>query len=426
MRKFATKMITLSMSAGIAGMTLATGSTTLVSAASKPTEITFWYGQAGVYEQALQSEIEAFNSSQSKYKVVATGHGDYTTLQQKITAAAKSKTLPTMSQAVYTQIADYANEGVIQNLDSLIKGKDGYSKKELNNFYSGFLKSAKYDGSYYSMPLSVSFRIMMYNKTLLKKYGVDVPKTWDDVKKLAEKTKGTGTAAAAFDQSYDMEWNSMVKAAGQSLVTSDKKVNVNSKKAIAAANLLENMVKDGSALTAGTDIYATNNFVNSKSVIAFTSSSGLASTKKAAPAGFEWGTAKLPSYKGGNATQMSGNSLVITSQASKAEAKGAFAFIKFLTSDKETASWSKATGYVPLTKKATDSKDYQAYLKENPLTNGAMDSLKYVYPDTQFVGYIEWRNDLLQATSSMISGSKTPKQALNDFAKQTKQILKEN
>ncbi|GMA68853.1 hypothetical protein GCM10025879_00990 [Leuconostoc litchii] len=98
-----------------------------------------------------------------------------------------------------------------------------------------------------------------------------------------------------FDKSFDMEWDSMVHSSGEALVTNNGKVNVNSKKAIAAAKLIMDMVNDGTALT-------------------FSSSAGITATKAA----------------------LAGNSLVVTATASKKQQSGAWAFMKFLMSDKQT------------------------------------------------------------------------------------------
>ena len=92
-------------------------------------------------------------------------------------AGAKSKTLPVMAQATYTQVPDYVKDGIVTSLQSQVDGKNVLSKKQLNNIYSGFLQQSKYKGEFYSTPFSASVREMFYNKTLLKKYNLSVPKT---------------------------------------------------------------------------------------------------------------------------------------------------------------------------------------------------------------------------------------------------------
>jgi multiple sugar transport system substrate-binding protein len=426
MKKTWTRLFASSAVLALTSGAFATAVPTVASAASKPTEITFWHAMTGNYASALDEQIKEFNASQSKYKIVAQAQGDYATLNQKVMAAAKSKTLPAMAQATYTQVPDYAKDGIVANMDSQVNSKSGLSKSALKNIYPGFLEQAKYKGSYYAMPFSASVRVMFYNKQILDQYGLSVPKTWDDVAKMAKTLKEHNIAAVGYDKSFDMEWDSMVRSAGVKLVTPSGKVNINSKKAVAAAKLIQDMVNDGTALTAGSDIYGTTNFVNGKTALTFSSSAGITATAKAAPEGFDWGTAVMPSYKGKHATQLAGNNLVMTSQATKKQQAGAFAFMKFLISDKQTEKWAEATGYLPITKKAAKSSAYKAYLKANPLAKAASDSLPGAFSDTAFLGYQEYRTDLLSATDSMLTKKTPAKDALNTLQKQTKQILKDN
>ncbi|MDI6680974.1 ABC transporter substrate-binding protein [Leuconostoc suionicum] len=417
--------ITILASSLFAG--LSTVDTSTVSAATtKPVKITFWHAMAGPYKEALQKRIDAFNKSQKQYKVVATAQGDYTTLNQKIMAGAKSKTLPVMAQATYTQIPDYAKDGIVTSIQSQVTGKNGLSKKQLNNIYSGFLQQSKYKGEYYSTPFSASVREMFYNKTLLKKYNLSVPKTWDDIANMSEVLKKDGIATVGFDKSFDMEWDSMVRSAGESLVTSGGKVNVNSKKAVAAAKLITNMVSDGTAKTAGSDIYGTTNFVNGKTALTFSSSAGITATQAAAAKDFDWGTAPLPSYQGKSATVLAGNSLVVTATVSKKQQSGAWAFMKFLMSDKQTEKWAEATGYLPITKTATKSAAYKAYLDKNPLAKAASESLPGAFSDTAFLGYQDYRTNLATAVDAMLTKNTSASDALNTLADQTKKTLQEN
>lgn len=410
----------------LAASSLTTISPVEAKAASKPTKVTVWHAMNGNYNDAFQDEVKAFNASQKKYRVVATGQGDYTTLNQKVMAAAKSKTLPVISQATYTQVPDYAKQGIVQNLDKQVKGKDGWSKKDLKNIYPGFLEQTKYDGHYYAMPFSASVRVMLYNKTILDKYNLEVPKTWDDIQKMAPTLAADGIATVGFDKSYDMEWDGLVRSAGTQIVDKKGHVKADSKDAVQAADMLNGMLDKGYALTAGSDMYGTNNFVNGKTALSFSSSAGVSATKEAVPDGFDWGTAVIPAYQGKRATQFAGNNLVLTSQANKKEAVGAFAFMKFLASDKQTEKWAEKTGYLPITKKAANSKQYNQYLKDNPLATAGADSLQYGFSDAAFPGYQEYRNNLTATVDKMVTKHTPAKEALKTLNQQIEKTIKDN
>ena len=427
-KKFAAlAAITIMAGSSFAGLSAVhTPTVSANTVASKPVKVTFWHAMAGPYKDALQKRIDAFNKSQSKYEIVATAQGDYTTLNQKIMAGAKSKTLPVMAQTIYTQVPDYVKDGIVTSLQPQVDGKNGLSKKQLNNIYPGFLQQSKYKGEFYSAPFSASVREMFYNKTLLKKCSLSVPKTWDETAKMSEVLKKDGIATVGFDKSFDMEWNSMARSAGVSLVTNKNKVNVDSKKAVTAAKLITDMVSDGTAKTAGSDIYGTTNFVNGKTALTFSSSAGITATKAAAAKDFDWGTAPLPSYKGKSATVLAGNSLVVTATATKNQQAGAWAFMKYLMSDKQTEKWAESTGYLPITKKATKSAAYKAYLKKNPLAQAASDSLPGAFSDTAFLGYQDYHTNLLNAVDSMLTKKTPASDALKTLSDQTKKTLKEN
>lgn len=178
------------------------------ASSSQRVKITFWHGMTGVHKTALNQMIRDFNHSQTKYKVVGSSQGNFMTLQQKINAAAKSKTLPTLAQTSYTNVPNYVHGGFVTSFDPYI------SKTDLHDIYPVFLQSSKYQGKTYAMPFSKSVRILFYNKDLLKKYGLKVPQTWADIQQDGLKLKSKGIKAIAFDQSFNAALNDLASSAG--------------------------------------------------------------------------------------------------------------------------------------------------------------------------------------------------------------------
>ncbi|MDR2661225.1 MAG: extracellular solute-binding protein [Lactobacillaceae bacterium] len=400
----------------------------VTTAADKKTEIVLWDAMNGPYAKAMETMVQAFNDSQSKYIVKVQHQGTYQTLNEKIIASAKSKTLPDLSQATYTQVPDLKKMGIITNLDPyMVNGKNKLSEKKLNNIYPGFLSSSKYEGHYYSVPLSKSVRIMDVNTALLKKYNLEIPKTWDDVDHIAQVLKKDGKFAVGFDKSFDMELEGMTKAAGTKFITSKEKVQFGSKTVVDAATKLYNMINNKEAWTAGVDIYGTKRFVEGNTALYFASSAGITATKEAAPEGFEWTTAVVPSYKGKIATELAGNDLVMLNngKTNKAKSAGAWAFMKFMLQDKQTLNWATSTGYLPLTKTATKSETYKKYLSENPLAKAASQSLPYGFQSTAFLGYNDYRTEMTSAVDQVLTNNKAPKDVFPASAKKMKEIIKD-
>ncbi|KRM88936.1 ABC transporter substrate-binding protein [Liquorilactobacillus vini] len=392
------------------------------AASTKQTKISLWTGLTGVYEKNLQKITNGFNKSQSKYKVVLTSQGTYDKMNQKVMAAAKSNNLPVLGMALYTSLPDYKHNGFIQNLNPLYKSM---SKKSVNDIYTSFREGSKVDGSYYSIPLSKSVRVLYYNKDILKKYGLSVPKTWKQLRADGQKLKEHNIYGYGFDQSFQMEWEGMLHAAGVTPV-SDKKIEVNSKPAIKAANFVFDMVKDKTAKSAGSNVYWTQSFVNGQSAFYIGSSAAVASIKEAAKKSFNWGAAVVPSYEGKSGTEVAGNDLVLFKGASKAEKAGAYKYLKYLLKPNVTAKWAEATGYVPVSKKAVKSKSYQKFLKANPYDQAAVDSLPDSFSQKAFVGFNQYYTDSGTAFDSMLNKKTPAKKALDNLAKQTKANLAGN
>ncbi|MGV0168360.1 ABC transporter substrate-binding protein [Furfurilactobacillus sp. WILCCON 0119] len=384
-----------------------------------PTNISFWSGLTGPYQKNLETIVNDYNKSQKTYHVTTTSQGDYAQMNQKVMAAAKSHSLPVIGMTTYTNLPDYKSHGFIDNLDPMYSSM---SKKARNDIYPAFLTGSKIGKSYYSTPLSKSTRIMYVNQDILKKYNLTVPKTWEDLKKDGAKLKQDGIYAYGFDKSFDMEWDGMTHAAGVTPVTSAGTVNVNNKKAISAAKFVLDMVKDGTAKSAGSDMYWTKNFVNGKSAFYIGSSAGLTQTKLQAPKDLHWTTAPVPSYDGKSGTEVAGNDVVLFKRASKKQQQGAYDFMKYLLKPTTATKWAKLTGYVPLDKSATKSTDYQDFLKAHPENKAAVNSLPQAFSQPTFVGFSEYYNDKQNAFNDMLTKGTSAKDALDQLATQTKQI----
>ncbi|WP_125606876.1 ABC transporter substrate-binding protein [Lapidilactobacillus bayanensis] len=418
-------------SLGLALSLAACGSKSASDAKTKsdePVKISFWNGMNGPYQKALKKIINDFNSSQSKYKVVSTAQGDYTALQQKIMAAAKSNSLPVISQTTYTTVPDYSKNDLIEPLDNyMLKGDNKLSSADLKDIYPSFLSSSKYQGKYYSVPFSKSVRVLYYNQDILDKYNLKKPTTWEDIAKDGVVLKAHGIYSMGFDKSWDMEFEGLARQAGNPLIgVNGKKVNLDSADTLKAANFIMDMVKDGTAKTAGEDFYWTQAFTQGKSAFYAGSSAGVTQMVAQAPKSLNWGTMPLPSYNGKKATEIAGNDIVMFKSASADQKKGAWAFMKYLMSTKETAKWAKATGYVPLRKSATETTDFKDYLKKNTYNQAAVDSLPDGFQSNAFLGFSEYRTKLLEAVDAMLTKNEPVKKSLTSLQTTTEKIIKDN
>lgn len=81
--------------------------------------------------------------------------------------------------AAETDPVTYASRGVLTDLNFF----EGYDKLS-QRFSSELLKPMTFEGKVYGLPLSYDFPVMFYRKDILKKLGVEFPKTWEEFYKL--------------------------------------------------------------------------------------------------------------------------------------------------------------------------------------------------------------------------------------------------
>lgn len=147
---------------------------------------------------------------------------------------------------------------------------------------------------------------------------------------------------------------------------------------------------------------------------------------------FEVGTAFLPrpaSAKEGGVI-VGGASLYIMNNKSEEEQKAAWEFIKYVTSPAAQAKWSVNTGYFPITKAAYDEQVLKDNMAKYPQFQTAVDQLHASTESTATSGALmgvfpEARQFVEGAIEEVLNGQKSPKQALEDAAKQITEKIKQ-
>ncbi len=76
--------------------------------------------------------------------------------------------------------------------------REGWDKK----FFDSVLTQLNIDGTYYSVPVSVNNFSLFYNATMLKKYGLDLPNSYADLKHMAEVLGKDGIYPISFGNQF--------------------------------------------------------------------------------------------------------------------------------------------------------------------------------------------------------------------------------
>ncbi|WP_158862306.1 ABC transporter substrate-binding protein [Leifsonia sp. AG29] len=159
--------------------------------ASKPddgTSLTMWARDAnGNIAQTLVNEYNKTHKNKVKLTVIPTN-----SYQTKVGAAAGSNGLPDILAADVVYSPNYVKQGLFQDITSQVKGLPFYGK--LSHAHTD---AASKDGKIYGTPLVVDSSLIMYNKDLFSKAGLDPDKgpkdftdIYNDAKAIRDKVGG--------------------------------------------------------------------------------------------------------------------------------------------------------------------------------------------------------------------------------------------
>lgn len=320
----------------------------------KKTTITFWHAMNGPQEEALKKLTTDFEKANPNIEVKLQNQSQYSDLQAKINSTLQSpKDLPTITQAYPGWLYSAAKDDLLVNLKPYIDNKE-IGWKDQEQITPSLMKGAQIDGKQYGIPFNKSTEVLYYNADMLKEYGVEVPKTMDELKQAAktiyEKSNGE-VVGAGFDVLNNYYVTGM-KNAGQNFTD---KINFDGKASKAVIKYYADGVKDGYFRTAGSDRYLSGPFANKKVAMFIGSISGEAIVKKTIDGKFNYGIAKYPTKY----TMQQGTDIYMFKNASKAQRTAAFLYMKFLAEPSNQAYWAKSTGYMPIVDSVKNSSEYK-------------------------------------------------------------------
>ena len=135
---------------------------------TKPVEVEFWHAMSGSNEEALKKIVSDFESKNENIKIKLVFQGNYRELFDKLMAAAKGKTLPTMAQIYSNRLSWYVEKDLVENLNPYIENKEiGLSEEDMKDIPKLFFEDGKWDNKQYAMPFNKSQMLLYYNEDML-------------------------------------------------------------------------------------------------------------------------------------------------------------------------------------------------------------------------------------------------------------------
>lgn len=346
------------------------------SAFAAPTKVVLWSSLTGAKAKAFDAQVAAYNAGQQEVAMEVVHQGNYSALRQKVVAAVSAKNLPAMLVVDYLDVAFYAQQGLLADLDGVLP------KDVTGDYYPGLLADLYFEGSLYAVPYNRSTQGMYMNMDLLRQAGIkEPPKTWTEFRAQAEQFakamgKGYYYGYAFFHQFL---WDGIAYTWGAKVATAEGKVMMNAPEVVDMMTYFRKMYTDEllamQPVLVGGFEEQNGAFISGKVASVFQTTSFTPTAVGLLK--YDWAFVPLPAGKGGNAITLGGGNFAVTSTASAAEKAAAGKFLQYITGPKVAAEFYMATGNLPVRKSVASRPEIVEFHKKNPNYARMLDQLAY-------------------------------------------------
>jgi len=346
------------------------------AAFAAPVKVVLWSSLTGAKAKTFDAQVAKFNAGQQDVVMEVVHQGNYSALREKVIAAVSAKNLPAMLVVDYLDVAFYAQQGLLADLDGVLP------KEVVADYYPSLLADLKYQGSLYAVPYNRSTQGMYMNMDLLRKAGIQAPpKTWVEFRAQAEQLakamgKGYYYGYAFFHQFL---WDGIAYTWGAQVSTPDGKVLLNAPEIVDMMSYFRKMYTDEllaqQPVLIGGFEEQNGAFIAGKVASVFQTTSFTPTAVNLLK--FDWAFAPLPAGKGGNAITMGGGNFAVTSSASPAEAAAAGKFLQYISGPQVAAEFYMQTGNLPVRKSVVSRPEIIEFHKKNPNYARMLDQMAF-------------------------------------------------
>jgi sn-glycerol 3-phosphate transport system substrate-binding protein len=415
----------------------------VASPALAVTDIMWWHAMSGELGRQLQRLATDFNASQSDYRIVATYKGNYTETVTAAIFASRSRSQPAIVQVNEIATATMmAARGAIYPVFELMRDQsEPFSPADYLPAVSGYYTDV--DGNMLSFPFNASTPILYYNKSLFRTAGLDAdtaPKTWPELGEVAKKLRAAG-AVCGFTTSWP-SWinvenfsayhNLPIATGANGFGGLDAELTFNNPVMVRHIAQLAAWQVDRIFDYGGRATSAEPRFQNGECAIFIGSSATRADIQVNSK--FEVGYGLLPYWPdvvgAPQNTTIGGATLWVLRNRPPAEYKGVAKFFGFLSKPEVQAAWHQHTGYLPVTRAASELTRAQGFYDRNP---GAAISIEEITlkPPTQnsrgvrLGSFVLIRNVIEDELEQAFGGRKSAQAALDSAVARGNDLLRQ-
>lgn len=404
--------------------------------AAPPRDVTLTiFARAYTWEQEApwkiaKAEIQK-RHPEIKFTFVEEGF-NHPNLRSKFLTAAAGGNPPDVVQVDTIWLGEYAEGGLLADLTEKLQAWSDWP-----DVVNSFKESTRWKGRSYGTWLNTDVRIMVYNKKLFRRAGLDPnrpPQDWDELFDTAKKITshpayyGYGFPAMKNEES-SMRFFGMLYSGGGQILTDDLKgAAFNSEAGVKALEFHVKMIEGGGApksVVSGDYMDIDRAVFQDKFAISYmTKTLGLAKAliPGLTPERFreDFGAAAIPKAPGGKWATMAGGYLLSVPKGAK-HPELAWELISMAAAADAQFKYTAARGYVPTFYSLM--KRPEVYYEVDPFFNVILDQLPYAYFRPGIPQYPEISAAVQDAIQAAVLGQAGTKQALDAAARKVNQLL---
>ena len=325
---------------------------------------------------------------------------------QKVLTALAANNGPDVFYVIPDQMPQYADAGMLLALDPYLEGFD------IDDFVDTALVSTTWKDELYGLPILQEAYTYLYNVDVIKAIGEDpanLPATWEEFEKWAEKAKDKGFYATSFQGGGSMNGTlyPFLWQAGGDVITADNEVLINNEAGVEAFEFINKMYTNGWIPKDSITALEHDALWEGGKMLAV-QGSGISVSRMLSQNLFEFVIA--PPMK--NKEQLTyGTTGMFVAPINTDNPAAAAEFIKVVTNSDNQKKFNTVTQYIPTRESAKDIFGEQKYLAQlADYTQFALPGV--IHPEGRTI------MPLIQAElQTMMEGKKTPKEAADAAAK---------
>ena len=322
--------------------------------------------------------------------------------------------MPDVAEMGTTWTPEFADQGAFEAVPASGSGE----------YVSSLVDAATLDEEVWGKPWYAGARALIYRKDVLKKAGVEVPTTWDELKAAAAaiKEKGGGIYPIAFNGLTEHYYLPTIWQAGGEIATQDGetwKAALDTPEAVEAIDYYTSFYKEDytpKASIGWEEPDAQEAFINGD--IAMLVAGGwtynsIIQTKPELES--KIGTALEPAGPSDNTAFAGGSHLVVFNESENVDA--ANAFVDFMLEPANLNKFTSEIGFLPGTVAGIEESGYLDDPVRKPFAEQLLDH-SAVYPPSPRWGALEGANIFDGVIQNVMKGKETPESAAKSLAEQ--------